>query len=128
MDATPATRVIVEPGPDARAVLRLAGPLDVSSTAAARHEVEAKLATAGVSTLEVDGSGIERGDMSGMSLLYELAEGRVVPGVRATIRGLRPEFQTLFPPPRLSRASKRRRPDAASSSRSGWRPLPFSPT
>ena len=34
--------------------------------------------------------------MSGMSLLYELAEGRLVPGVRATIKGLRPEFQTLL--------------------------------
>jgi phospholipid/cholesterol/gamma-HCH transport system permease protein len=31
-----------------------------------------------------------------VTLLYELAEGRLVPGVRATIRGLRPEFQTLL--------------------------------
>ncbi len=91
-----ATLVEVDRQPDARALLRLAGALDVSSTAQVRREVEEKLAEAGVSALEVDGSGIERGDMSGMSLLYELAEGRVVPGVRATIRGLRPEFQTLL--------------------------------
>jgi phospholipid/cholesterol/gamma-HCH transport system permease protein len=44
----------------------------------------------------VDASGIDRGDMSGMSLLYELAQGRLVPGVRAAVKGLRPEFQVLF--------------------------------
>jgi phospholipid/cholesterol/gamma-HCH transport system permease protein len=37
-----------------------------------------------------------------MALLYELAQGRLVPGVRAKVMGLRPEFQTLlaaFPAP-----------------------------
>ena len=77
-------------------VLALSGTLDVGSAASARRQIAAKLASAPVKVLEVDGSGIERGDMSGMSLLYELAEGRLVPGVRATIRGLRPEFQTLL--------------------------------
>ena len=94
MSATAATRVALERGPGARAVLTLAGPLDVSSTAAARRAVQAQLASAGVTSLEVDGSGIERGDMSGMSLLYELAQGRIVPGVKARIQGLRPEYQT----------------------------------
>jgi phospholipid/cholesterol/gamma-HCH transport system permease protein len=96
MNGTPATRVALERGPGGRSVLTLAGPLDVTSTAVARQAVEAQLASAGVSSLEVDGSGIERGDMSGMSLLYELAEGRLVPGVRAAIKGLRPEYQTLL--------------------------------
>jgi len=96
MSATAATRVALERGPGARAVLTLAGPLDVSSTAAARQAVEAQLASAGLTSLEVDGSGIERGDMSGMSLLYELAQGRIAPGVKAKIQGLRPEYQTLL--------------------------------
>ncbi len=37
-----------------------------------------------------------------MALLYELAQGRLLPGVRAPVKGLRPEFQTLlaaFPTP-----------------------------
>ena len=46
--------------------------------------------------LEVDASGIERGDVSGLSLLYELAEGRLAPGVRATVTGLRPELAHLL--------------------------------
>jgi len=96
MSATAATRVALERGPGARAVLTLAGPRDVSSTAAARRAVQAQLASAGVTYQEVDGSGIERGDMSGMSLLYELAQGRIVPGVKARIQGLRPEYQTLL--------------------------------
>jgi phospholipid/cholesterol/gamma-HCH transport system permease protein len=91
-----ATKVELRREAGAHAVLSLAGPLDVESTAAARQEVEAKLSTAGVSALEVDASGIDRGDMSGMSLLYELSAGRILPGVRATLRGLRPEFQTLL--------------------------------
>ncbi|HTR02003.1 MAG TPA: ABC transporter permease [Thermoanaerobaculia bacterium] len=96
------TRVDVERRPDGGAVLKLFGALDVETTAAARREVAASLAGTPVNALDVDGSGIEHGDMSGMSLLYELAQGRIAPGVKATIRGLRPEFQTLlsaFPSP-----------------------------
>ena len=77
-------------------VVTLGGTLDVSTAAAARREVVAGLAGSSPAALEVDADAIERGDMSGMSLVYELAEGRLVPGVRATIRGLRPEFQTLL--------------------------------
>jgi phospholipid/cholesterol/gamma-HCH transport system permease protein len=78
------------------AVLTLAGTLDVSTAAAARQEVEGRLAGSRPAALEVDASGIDRGDMSGMSLVFELAQGRLLPGVRATIKGLRPEFQALL--------------------------------
>jgi len=94
-------RVDFRQGPGAEGVLTLAGELDVSSAAEARREVVDKLASARVTALAVDGSGIAHGDMSGMAVLYELAQGRIVPGVKATIRGLRPEYQTLlaaFPP------------------------------
>jgi phospholipid/cholesterol/gamma-HCH transport system permease protein len=40
--------------------------------------------------------------MSGMAVLYELAQGRLAPGVRAPLTGLKPEFRTLlstFPSP-----------------------------
>src|SRR5262249_47179065 len=44
----------------------------------------------------------DRGDTSGMSLLYELAHGRLSPHLNASVTGLRPEFQPLlavFPSP-----------------------------
>jgi phospholipid/cholesterol/gamma-HCH transport system permease protein len=91
-----AARVELRRGSGAEAVLALAGSLDVASTAEVRREVAAKLTAAGVSAVDVDASGIDRGDMSGMSLLYELSEGRIVPGVRASVHGLRPELQTLL--------------------------------
>jgi phospholipid/cholesterol/gamma-HCH transport system permease protein len=77
-------------------VLALSGALDVETAAQARRDVVARLSGARLPALEVDASAVDHGDMSGMSLLYELAEGRLVQGVRATIRGLRPEFQTLL--------------------------------
>ncbi len=88
-------RVEVRPG-GAGALVTFSGPLDVDTTARARQEVTKGLAGSAVRSLEVDASGIDRGDMSGMSLIYELAQGRLVPGVRATVKGLRPEFQTLL--------------------------------
>jgi phospholipid/cholesterol/gamma-HCH transport system permease protein len=97
MSASPsAARIDFRQGPGAEGVLTLAGDFDVASAAGARREVAEKLAAARVTALAVDGSGIARGDMSGMSVLYELAQGRIVPGVKATIRGLRPEYQTLL--------------------------------
>lgn len=97
-----AARVALRADGGAGSVLALSGTLDVASAALARREIAAQVAAARPRALSVDAAGIERGDMSGMALLYELAEGRLVPGVRATIRGLRPEFQTLlsaFPTP-----------------------------
>jgi len=96
MSTEATARVDVRDGPGGGAVLTLRGPLDVETTAAARADVAARLAARRPASLEVDASGIDRGDMSGMSLIYELAEGRLVPGVRATVKGLRPEFQTLL--------------------------------
>ncbi len=100
-DALPAAvesraRVEVRDGPAGAALLTLAGPLDVATAARARRDVVAGLAARRAAAVEVDASGLDRADMSGMSLLYELAQGRLVPGVRATVNGLRPEFQTLL--------------------------------
>jgi phospholipid/cholesterol/gamma-HCH transport system permease protein len=84
------------------AVLALAGPFDVSTAATARRQILDALGGAPPAAIEVDASGIDRGDVSGMALLYELAQGRLLPGVRAPVRGLRPEFQRLlaaFPTP-----------------------------
>jgi phospholipid/cholesterol/gamma-HCH transport system permease protein len=89
------TRVELRAGSDG-SVLAISGPLNVETAAAARRQIETELAAARVSRIEVDASGIDHGDMSGMSLLYELTEGRLTPGVRAGVAGLKPEFARLL--------------------------------
>jgi phospholipid/cholesterol/gamma-HCH transport system permease protein len=91
---TPAL-VELRKGPEG-AVLAISGPLDVETAAAARRQIQAQLAASPVAVLEIDASGVDHGDMSGMSLLYELTEGRLAPGVRAGVTGLKPEFATLL--------------------------------
>lgn len=88
-------------GPDGP-VLAINGALDVETVATARRQVQTELSAAPITILKVDASGVDRGDMSGMSLLYELSEGRLTAGVRAEVTGLKPQFQTLlsaFPSP-----------------------------
>ena len=68
----------------------------------ARSQIIAALAGSRSPSLEVDVRGIDRGDTSGMSLLYELAHGGLADHRRANLQGLRPEFQPLlaaFPSP-----------------------------
>jgi phospholipid/cholesterol/gamma-HCH transport system permease protein len=77
-------------------VLALSGALVLETAATARRQVEALLRTTPVAMLMVDASGVDHGDMSGMSLLYELTEGRFTPGVRPGVAGLKPEFATLL--------------------------------
>lgn len=77
-------------------VLALSGALVLETAATVRRQVEALLRTTPVAMLMVDVSGVDRGDLSGMSLLYELTEGRITPGVRAGVTGLKPEFATLL--------------------------------
>jgi phospholipid/cholesterol/gamma-HCH transport system permease protein len=89
------TRVELREGPDGT-VLTISGPLDVETAAAARRQIQTELAAARTARIDVDASGVDRGDMSGMSLLYELTEGRFTPGVRAGVAGLKPEFARLL--------------------------------
>ena len=77
-------------------VLALSGSLVLETTATTRRQVQALLRTTPGATLMVDASGVDRGDMSGMSLLYELSEGRLTSGRRVELTGLKPEFQTLL--------------------------------
>jgi phospholipid/cholesterol/gamma-HCH transport system permease protein len=93
--ATMPTRAELRQGPGG-AVLALLGPLNVETTATARRQIQTELAATRVETIEIDASGVDHGDMSGMSLLYELTQGRLAPGVRAEVTGLKPEFATLL--------------------------------
>jgi phospholipid/cholesterol/gamma-HCH transport system permease protein len=95
-DAVEPVRVELRTAPGGSATLALSGRLDVETTAAAREAVLERLGGFRGGALEVDASGIERGDVSGMTLLYELAQGRLVPGVRARVAGLRPELTRLL--------------------------------
>ncbi len=110
----PSPAVEFRGGPRGRAVVALAGPLDVRTAARIGKELRARLSSASVSSLEIDATGVERGDMAGMVVLYELAQGRFTPGVRARLIGLRPELQKILdtfcsedpaPPEAASRAS-----------------------
>jgi phospholipid/cholesterol/gamma-HCH transport system permease protein len=107
-------RVELRPGP-AGEILEISGELTGATVAGARRLVIAALAGSRSERLEVDARGIDRGDTSGMSLLYELAHGRLSTHLTANVTGLRPEFQPLlavFPSPeeidRLEAPSPRR--------------------
>jgi phospholipid/cholesterol/gamma-HCH transport system permease protein len=78
------------------AVVVLSGVLDIRTAAAARRDLVAKLAGSRPEPLEVDASGLGAADVSGMVILWELVHGLVVPGVRATVAGLRPEFAAIL--------------------------------
>jgi phospholipid/cholesterol/gamma-HCH transport system permease protein len=94
-------RVELRPGP-AGEVLEISGELSGATITTARSQIIAALAGSNSPSLEVDARGIDRGDTSGMSLLYELVQGRLSPHRRASVKGLRPEFQPLlavFPSP-----------------------------
>jgi phospholipid/cholesterol/gamma-HCH transport system permease protein len=92
----PSARVELRPEGDGSAVLALAGDWDVSTAAAARRDVSARLSGARVSALRVDATGVGRGDVSGMAIVYELVGGRFTPGVAPTLTGLKPELQRLL--------------------------------
>ncbi len=89
-------RVELREGAAGGGVLALSGRLDVSTAADARRAMLDRLGGWRGTALEVDASGIEKGDVSGMSLIYELSEGLLVPGVRARVLGLRPELAGLL--------------------------------
>lgn len=95
---SPTESAVVElrPGPGGGAVLALSGSLDVATASAARSQIEARLAGARPASLEVDASGIERGDMSGMAVLEELRRGRFTSGAPVPVRGLPPRFEQLL--------------------------------
>jgi phospholipid/cholesterol/gamma-HCH transport system permease protein len=61
-----------------------------------RHQIQKALTARVVTVLEVDASGIERTDMSGLAVLHQLGRGAFTPGVLPTLNGLRRQLQTLL--------------------------------
>ena len=86
--------VRTEPGGDARVVV--GGVLDVRTAGGARRDLAGKLSRERLTALSVDASALESADLAGVSLLWELAHGRLVPGVGAEISGLRPDVADLL--------------------------------
>ncbi len=82
--------VELRPAPGGGSVLAVSGALDVTTASAARSQIEARLADARPTSLEVDASGIEGGDTSGMAVLEELRRGRYTSGMPVPVRGLPP--------------------------------------
>jgi len=75
----------------------LAGRLDAPSTSRVWRELEGRLRQGSFSSLEVDAAGVEYCDGAGLALLHHLSMGGTGSGrPKATLRGLRPEFQNLF--------------------------------
>ncbi len=71
-------RVELRPGPGGGPVLALSGVFDVASASAACAQIEARLSGAARAALEVDASGIERGDMSGIMEEFRADLGRAL--------------------------------------------------
>jgi len=88
-------RVEVHEGPNGP-VLALFGPFTVETAASVRRQILMKLSARVVTVLEVDVSGIEGTDMSGLAVLHELGRGRFTPGVLPTLTGLRRQLQMLM--------------------------------
>jgi phospholipid/cholesterol/gamma-HCH transport system permease protein len=77
--------------------LKLSGRLDARSTSILWRDLEARLRRSPMLTLEVDASEVEYCDGAGLALLQFLCMGGMLaPGGKATVRGLRPEYQPLF--------------------------------
>ncbi len=92
----PALEIEIRKDPAGGAVVVLAGILDVRTVGAARRELVARLHGPGLAPLSVDAASIARADVSGMEILWELAHGRIVPGLPATVSGLRPELEAIL--------------------------------
>lgn len=93
--AAEAVTVEVSDAPDG-ILVRLSGRLDVRSAGAARRELAARLTRMRPAAFSVDASGVSSADLAGASLLWELAHGRVAPGVAAAITGASAEVAALL--------------------------------
>jgi len=108
-------------GANGSGTLSLSGRLDAHRTAGLWRELETRLRRTPFSSLEVDASAVDYCDGAGLALLQYVNMGVMLPaGAKATIKGLRPEFQNLFqkfsaedyqknrpePPPRSSLAAE----------------------
>jgi phospholipid/cholesterol/gamma-HCH transport system permease protein len=90
-------RFEIKPGSSGGVTVVLSGQLDATSTSRVWRELSDALRKNPPGSLEVDASGVERCDGAGLALLHALSMGGAPsPGAKATVKGLRPEFMSLF--------------------------------
>jgi phospholipid/cholesterol/gamma-HCH transport system permease protein len=92
----PEPRIEVRRGGEGELFVVLGGTLDVRTAGAARRELARTLLRERATTLSVDASDLADADLAGVSLLWELIHGRLVPAVPATVSGLRPDVAELL--------------------------------
>lgn len=92
----PAASFELRSGDAGRTTVILKGQFEAVSTARVWRELDAALRHHPPTSLEVDASGIEYSDGTGIALLHFLSMGGMVSGIKATIKGLRPELNSLF--------------------------------
>jgi phospholipid/cholesterol/gamma-HCH transport system permease protein len=76
--------------------IALNGRFDARTTADTWSDLEKQLAHNPASTVDVDASGVDYCDGSGLALLQFLGMGGMTPGATVSVHGLKPEFQKLF--------------------------------
>lgn len=100
MPATPSSssaRFELQPGSGGGATLHLSGRLDAASTASLWRELDAKLQSPPIASLDVDASAVDYCDGAGLALLHFLSMGGMsARDGKVTVRGLRPEFENLY--------------------------------
>jgi phospholipid/cholesterol/gamma-HCH transport system permease protein len=79
-----------------RVLVKLRGRLDAQSTAICWRELERRLRSLRVTTLEVDASGVTLAGGIGAALLRYLAEAGMTPGAHVALQGLSPEAQGIL--------------------------------
>jgi phospholipid/cholesterol/gamma-HCH transport system permease protein len=79
-----------------RVRVMLQGRFDAATTAEVWRGLEERLGAEPVAALEVDATGLEQADGSGIALLHYLDMGGMTPGATVTLNGLKPELARLF--------------------------------
>ncbi len=91
-----ALKTDIQISPDGAARVSLDGQLNARSAPACWDQLVHAFATAKISSLEVNASGLEVCDGAGLALLRYLNMGKMTPAASVSLRGLQPELQKNF--------------------------------
>jgi len=76
--------------------ISLTGRFDAKSTAETWIQLEQQLSRTPASSIDVDASGVEYCDGSGLALIQYLGMGGMTPRAKVSVHGLKPEFKKLY--------------------------------
>ncbi len=95
-DAQPELDTDIQFGPDGLARIVLRGCLDAQTAVLCWNQLEPRLRSTKVATLEVDASGLRICDGAGLALLRYLSMAQMTPGASVSVVGLDAELEPLF--------------------------------